>query len=116
MKKLFESYGKNHFRLIKENSSTGKYEKYINDPDTDSEVDVIVNYTYTPSGLGKREKGTGVPLEPDEPSSVDIHSVVDDMGKEYELSDIDRERIEIEIMDYILGKNLYRDADVEKDL
>jgi len=98
-KKIFEHIGGHKFKL--KESSLPTYDTTINHPETDEEIAVTVQYEYTPAERGSRERGTGLQLEPDYPASVEIYSVVDDQGTEYELSKSELERIENEIFDMI---------------
>jgi hypothetical protein len=88
------------------------YDTYITDPTTDDEIPVTVKYEYTPASRGSRERGTGLALEPDEPSKIDIFSVTDGSGKSYQLSDQEKARI----VDQIVSDEdeRYRDS-LERD-
>lgn len=109
-KKLFKNIEGNTFKL--KESSLPTYDTTINHPETDEEIDVTVQYEYMPAERGSRERGTGLQLEPDYPSSIEIHSVVDDQGKEHELSKLELERIENEILDMIKDRaDDYNDYD-----
>lgn len=61
------------------------------------EFEATVDYTYYPPCRGARERGTGVPLEPDDPAVVEINSIkIDDIP--YDLP----EQVEEAIRDTIL--------------
>lgn len=99
-KKLFENIGDNMFKLRKHlNESVFDTTLTITNPETDveEEVDVTVRYTAYAASRGARERETGVPLEPDEPASIEIQSVKDSTGKEIDVSDSDLEQLESEI-------------------
>lgn len=98
-KKLFEHIGGHKFKIVESTSDT--YDTVINDPETDEEIEVTVEYDYHKASRGARERGTGLQLEPDEPASIEIYSVKDANGKEYELSRSEYERIENAIIDDI---------------
>src|SRR2546421_11371189 len=56
-----------------------------------NELDVTVEYTYHRTCRGQRDslggvRGAGPPLEPDEPASIEIVSVKDEVGEEVILS------------------------------
>lgn len=107
-KKLFENIGDNMFKLRKNlNESVIDTTLTITNPETDVEEDIAVTVTYTayPASRGARERGTGLQLEPDEESSIEIESVKDSTGKEIDVSDSDLKQLESEISDTI------RDAD-----
>ena len=99
-KKLFRLVENNTFRV---NSSYDTYETTIKitNPETDKEedVDVIVEYDYSPPEYGERERGSGAPLRPDDSATVDIISVKDsDTGKEYDLPDWQIDELAQEIL------------------
>lgn len=59
---------------------------------------VTVEFTVIPGRRGLRDslggvRGAGPPLEPDEPPSVEIESVVDGAGNEVEMTEKDEDRI-----------------------
>lgn len=108
MKKLFENIGDNMFKLRKNlNESVIDTTLTITNPETDVEEDIAVTVTYTayPASRGARERGTGLPLEPDEESLIEIESVKNSTGKEIGVSDSELEQLENKILDTI------RDAD-----
>ena len=64
--------------------------------DIDTEVDV--DFTYHPAYRGRRDsiggkRGAGPPLEPDEDASIEINSVKDAEGYEYELTESEIQEI-----------------------
>jgi hypothetical protein len=52
----------------------------------DTDIEVTVELSYTPAERGSRDR-YGAPLEPDYPASFEVESVVDNNGKEYDLTD-----------------------------
>lgn len=111
-KKLFRLVENNTFRV---NRSLPTFDTAITvtDPETDEErdVDVTVEYEYTPAERGERERGTGLPLSPDYPEGVEIYSVYDKTGKEYELTKSQLASLETQILDDI--SNRADDYDVD---
>jgi len=111
-KKLFRLVENNTFRV---NRSLPTYDTTITveDPETgeEREVDVTVEYEYTPAERGERERGTGLPLSPDYPASVEIYSVYDENGKEYDLTDRQQRQIEDAIFDDIADRANDYEAD-----
>lgn len=59
---------------------------------------LTVKYVYSPACRGSRNS-LHVPEEPDEPEQIGIYEVVDDTGKQVELSEHSLERLE----EHILG-------------
>lgn len=39
------------------------------------DMEYIIDYTVYPGSMGKREEGTGLQLEPDEPPTIEIDSI-----------------------------------------
>ena len=64
----------------------------------DIDTEVEVDFTFYPACRGRRDslcgkRGAGPPLEPDEPASLEINSVRDADGYEYELTDSEIEEV-----------------------
>jgi hypothetical protein len=64
----------------------------------DIDIPVDVDFTFYPAYRGRRDsiggvRNAGPPLEPDEPASIEINSVKDFEGYEYELTDSEIEEI-----------------------
>lgn len=86
-------------------SATITREKSVNSNDVEVEVSIDIQYTYYRACRGARDscggiRGAGPPLEPDEPASIEIDSVVEhDMGTDIELTDSETEKFTEEIME-----------------
>jgi hypothetical protein len=115
-KKLFRLVENNTFRV---NRSLPTYDTTITveDPETgeEREVDVTVEYEYTPAERGSRERGTGLQLEPDYEATVEISAVYDETGKEYDLTDRQQRQIEDAIFDDLQGRADDYDIDDYRD-
>jgi hypothetical protein len=109
-KKIFENVGGNTFKL-KNKAALPSHDTFITNPDTGDEILVNVKYEYTPAERGRRDKKFGVQMEPDFPASVEIHSVKDAEGKEYELSAEEHDRITDEIISDRAERFIGIDAD-----
>ena len=73
--------------------------------DVTEEIEVKVTYSYSRGCKGARDslcgvRGAGPALEPDEPASVEIVSVLDKDGNEYELTPREQERIREACMEH----------------
>jgi hypothetical protein len=99
-KKIFRLVENNTFKI---NESTHTYDTKLKltDPVTGNkqDVDVTVEYEYTPSERGERERGSGLQLTPDYSEDIEIISVTDSNGKEYELSDREMDMLVQKILD-----------------
>lgn len=73
------------------------------------EMVVEVEYTYHPACRGERERGTGLPLEPDEPEHIEIESVTDQFGNTIELSNDEYAELEEDILEELQDRD---DADI----
>ena len=111
-KRIFKLVENNTFKL---NESTHTYDTTITvvDPATDVEtdVDVTVEYDYISEERGSREPKTGLPLSPDYPAEIEILSVTDNKGKEYDLTDDQADDITQEIFKHIETLNEPDDDD-----
>ena len=58
------------------------------------EITLDVEYSYYAGCRGAREAGTGLALEPDDAPEIEILSVTDDQGEDYELSDDDVDAVQ----------------------
>lgn len=81
-RKLFEHIDGNKFKLT-EASALPTISTTITHPITQEEIDVTVEYDYTPPERGERESGTGLQLTPDYPEDLQIISVMDNDGNDY---------------------------------
>jgi hypothetical protein len=86
-------------RLLETSADTFEF---INDDD----VEVTVEYDYTPACRGARDSfngrpGAGLPLEPDEPESVDILDTYDQDGNGVTLSPSEEQRAKEQILDQV---------------
>ena len=45
------------------------------------EIPITITYMYSPGSSGLRERGSGLPLEPDEPASVEILHITTPQGE-----------------------------------
>jgi hypothetical protein len=75
--------------------------------DIEREFDVEVQFEYHRANRGARDslcgvRGAGPALEPDEPAHIEIESVFSiETGKEVDLYDTERDRIEDECIEYV---------------
>jgi hypothetical protein len=68
--------------------------RYDEETDEETELEVEAEYDFYPGCRGAREQ-FGVPLEPDEPPMVEVHSVrLAATGEEIELTEEDYEELE----------------------
>jgi hypothetical protein len=65
------------------------------DGESEQELELTVEYNYTPPCRGAREAGTGLALEPDDPESIEVESVTDAQGVTVELTPTEAERVEL---------------------
>lgn len=65
--------------------------EYLATDENDEEVEVTVEYAYYEACRGSRENG--MQMEPDEPAYIEILSVTDENGDEFELSENDTEAV-----------------------
>ena len=82
-------------------TTTLERDRRVREDDVTDEISVEVTYDYSRGCRGARDslggvRGAGPPLEPDEPPSVEIISVMDADGNDYDLTNNERERIEEE--------------------
>lgn len=80
-RKLFEHVDGNKFRLNE--AALPTISTTITHPVTQEDIEVTVEFDYTPPERGERESGTGLQLTPDYPEDVEIISIMDNDGNDY---------------------------------
>lgn len=80
-RKLFEHVDGNKFKLNE--AALPTISTTITHPVTQEDIEVTVEFDYTPPERGERESGTGLQLTPDYPEDVEIISVMDNDGNNY---------------------------------
>lgn len=94
MKNLpFKKIAKNQFKLINEST----FNTSLNRDDI-GEIEIEVEYDFSPASKGGRERGTGLQLEPDTDASVDIISATETRtGSKIQLTPKEVKQVTIEI-------------------
>lgn len=80
-RKLFEHVDGNKFKLNE--AALPTISTTITHPVTQEDIEVTVEFDYTPPERGERESGTGLQLTPDYPEDVEIISIMDNDGNDY---------------------------------
>jgi len=79
------------------------------------EVDLYVVGEYIPGSKGARDGRFGPPIEPDEPATIEISSVVDEEGNEVELTDSEYDKAIDKGLDQLADQEESYDCDYDYD-
>lgn len=81
------------------------------DETAESEIEVTVDFDYSPAERGARERGTGLQLEPDWDEDAEINSIKDASGKEIDVTETELEKIVEKCIEHI--HNLREQAEID---